>query len=132
MKKNNRFAEISLIKNYKGDRPSLKKLSNLAIKNNIKDFIIIEDLKVLDSKNFGKGYGKELFLSTINEIKYPILLSPSFSDCEDYKSFSGREEMNMSNLKTAPINLLNKFYIPLLKKVNKKFIIEKDMIIIYP
>jgi hypothetical protein len=132
MKKNNGFAEISLIKNYEGERPSLQKLSNLASKNNIKDFIIIEDLKVLDSKNFGKGYGKELFLSTINEIKIPILLSPSFSDCENYKSFSGREEMSMNNIKTAPINLLNKFYIPLLKKENKKFLIEKDMIIIFP
>lgn len=104
--------------------PSVKKMVGLS-----ESALYILDFKVKGLEFMGKGYGKSLFLDfVLNNRDKDILLSPSFSDIKDF-CFSGREEMTMDNMESAPINLLNNFYIPVLKKANIKYDLIKGDIL---
>lgn len=133
---NTHYASSTLInQNDKNNKPIFNKIKNLLNEKGLSNFVILDDLKVNNSSDFGKGYGKDLFLKILE--KHPKLaFTPSFSDCEEYKSFSGREEISMSNLKSAPKNLLNKFYLPLLRVNNIPFEVvklgESDIVITNP
>ncbi len=92
------------------------------------EFHILEELKVLNVKDFGKGYGKKAFLKFL-EGKKTVALMPSFAMIGD-DAYSGREKMSMENLFTAGKELLNKFYIPILKKNGYKYQIIDEVLII--
>ena len=99
----------------------------------IKDFYLLDEIKVDDRNNFGKGYGKKLFKDILSKYKQ-LVIFPSFVSYEDDTAFSFREAISIENIEEAPLKLLNEFYIPILIEMNIKYLIkdteEGKMIII--
>lgn len=120
---------IKIDKNYINSTPSVDRIVEIGRKF-FDEFYVIKDLKVKSPENFGKGYGKKAFLDFIKSTNLPVLLTPSFSDLEDGLAYSGREAMSMDNLRSAPCNLLSKFYIPVLKKKGIKHFLNTGNILI--
>lgn len=107
---------------------SSMKIYNVLSKK-VKHFWILDELKVLNIRDFGKGYGKEAFLKFLKGKEEKIALIPSFAMIGD-DAYSGREKMSMENLFTAGEVLLKKFYIPILEKNGYKYEIIDDILII--
>lgn len=120
---------IKIDKNYKSSTPSVDRVVKVGRKF-YEEFFVIKDLKVLSPENFGKGYGKKAFIDFIKSTNLPVLLTPSFSDLEDGLAYSGREMISMDNLESAPSKLLNKFYLPILKKEGIDYIIYTGNVLI--
>lgn len=123
----------------KGSGAASNAAKAVAIKaTGFKDMLILDELAVKDPVNFGKGYGKELFLKVLKTIKNPLVLIP-FGVFYPTKEvcYAGRKKLDtVEDMVEAPKELLRKFYIPLIEKSNKNYKILKtegnvDFIVVY-
>jgi len=99
-------------------------------KSSVKEGFILETLLVKDPKDFGKGYGKELFINILSEINKPILIYPFgipyFSENGEDSTYSGRVKWDsMEDMEKGKEELVNKFYLPLIKKSGRKFSVKE-------
>jgi hypothetical protein len=106
---NTDYASATIYTNPKSELH--EELVSFSKEYNIKTVMILDELKVNDPKNFGKGYGKELFINLLKNFD-SIVACPSFVYYEGSdKAYSGRNAMDMETIESAPIKLLNSFYV---------------------
>lgn len=90
-----------------------KEMTSFVTEKGISHVVILDELKLKNHNDFGKGYGKEIFLKLLDTFDC-IVACPSFVQFdENDTAYSGREKMTMDNFEEAPLTLLQKFYKPI-------------------
>jgi hypothetical protein len=101
----------AIVLNSTEQRTYIDDINNEARKYNFTDYVILDELKVLDPKNFGKGFGKELYLDILNMYDNIVILPSSIFYQTLDTSFCGRAKTNFLDLDDNSMNLINKFYL---------------------
>lgn len=92
----------------------------------LKNVVILDELKVNDPNDFGKGYGKEI-LTKLFDTFDNIVACPSYVYYEETEiAYSGRNEMNIDFLEKNTYILFEEFYIPQALKQGRIVSIEKS------
>jgi len=122
---NNKYAfaelkEFTKDSNYVG---AASAMIEVAKEKGIQEGLILETLLVKNPKDFGKGYGKNLFQAILS-LEEVILIYPfGVPYFQEDKTYSGRRRWDtIEDMEEGKEELVEKFYKPILKKSGRRFI----------